>query len=91
MTTPLSALADTVWTTVLVPLLDEVPQPDEVRPGWVSTALMLSLIAVTVLLWFSLRKQLGKVKFDEDADREPEAGDSEGPESGPAETDGDPR
>ena len=64
MTNSLSAVADIVWT-VVVPLLDEVPEADEVRPGWVSTVLMVSLIVVTVLLWFSMRKQLGKVKFDE--------------------------
>lgn len=64
MTNLLSAVVDIVQA-VVVPLLDEVPQPDEVRPGWVSTVLMVTLIVVTVFLWFSMRKQLGKVKFDE--------------------------
>lgn len=67
MTPSLSTLVDTAWT-VLVPLLDDVPDADEVRPGWLAIVLMVSLIVATILLWMSMRKQLGKVKFDDRLD-----------------------
>ncbi len=50
----------------IVPHLDPVPAPGDVKPGWVAAALVVFLIAATVVLWFSLRKQLGKVRFEED-------------------------
>ncbi len=63
MTAPSSALE-----TVVVPLLDDVPLPSEVTPGWVALVVILALIAVTVLLWRSMRKQLGRIRFDEEPD-----------------------
>ena len=67
MTPSLSTLVDTAWT-VLVPLLDDVPEADEVRPGGLAIVLMVSLIVATILLWLSMRRQLGKVKFDDRLD-----------------------
>jgi hypothetical protein len=52
----------------IVPLLDPVPEPADVRPGWGATVLVLGLIVATVLLWFSMRKQLGRIRFKEAPD-----------------------
>jgi hypothetical protein len=73
MTFP-TALVDLAWT-VVVPLLDDVPKPDEVRPGGLAMVLMVALIVATVLLWMSMRKQLRKVTFDENAADDPAARD----------------
>lgn len=55
-----------LWT-VLVPLVDEVPDPEDVKQGWLGFAVFLLLIAALVLLVFSFRKQLRKVDFEEPA------------------------
>jgi hypothetical protein len=52
----------------IAPLLDPVPAPADVRPGWGATVLVVGLIAATVLLWFSMRKQLRRIRFPEDPD-----------------------
>ena len=49
----------------MVRLLDDVPEPDEVTPGWVYPVVFFGLVLATLLLWFSMRKQLKKVHFDE--------------------------
>jgi hypothetical protein len=41
------------------------PDPSEVKPGWVALVVVLVLCAATVLLWLSMRKQLGKIRFEE--------------------------
>jgi hypothetical protein len=64
--TPLIA----VWA-VLVPLVDEVPDPEDVKPGWLGFGVFLLLAAAVVLLVLSLRKQLRKVNFDERGDAAP--------------------
>ena len=67
-----------VLRTILVPLLDDVPQPQDVTPGWIYAVVIIGLFAVTVLLWLSMRKQLGKIRFSEDPEndeaQEPPAG-----------------
>lgn len=60
---PLNPLIS-AWA-VLVPLVDEVPDPEDVKPGWLGFGVFLLLVAAVVLLVLSLRKQLGKVNFDE--------------------------
>ena len=63
----------------VVPLLDPVPAPGDVKPGWWATLLVVGLIIATILLWFSLRKQLGRIRFPEDQEgREADASPSEG-------------
>ena len=47
------------------PLLDPVPEANEVTPGWIFAAVFIGLFAVTILLWLSMRKQLKKIRFDE--------------------------
>lgn len=75
-----------LWTAVVAPLLDSAPAPEDVKPGWVALGLVFGLAVVTVLLWLSMRKQLGKIDFDEDGRR---AGSAEAPPS-EAVADGDP-
>ena len=53
---------------VVAPLLDPVPEANEVTPGWIYAALFVALFAATILLWLSMRKQLKKVRFDEGND-----------------------
>lgn len=72
----LAALQTVLWT-VLVPLVDEVPDPEDVKPGWLGFGVFLALAAVLVLLFFSFRKQLRKVDFEEEPD-------APGAEAGPA-------
>ncbi|HSE08626.1 MAG TPA: hypothetical protein VLB29_08160 [Nocardioidaceae bacterium] len=60
---PLNAM--TVLWTVLVPLADEVPDPEDVKPGWLGFGVFLLLAAAVVFLVFSFRKQLRKVNFEE--------------------------
>ena len=55
-----------LWT-VLVPLVDEVPDPEDVKPGWLGFGVFLLLAAAVVLLVLSFRKQLRKVNFEEPA------------------------
>ena len=52
----------------MVRLLDDVPEPDEVTPGWVYPLVFFGLVLATLLLWLSMRKQLKKVRFDETPD-----------------------
>ena len=56
-----------LWT-ILPPLAEEVPAPEDVKAGWVAFGVFLALAAAVVFLGFSLRKHLKKVNFDEDAD-----------------------
>jgi hypothetical protein len=49
--------------------LDEVPAPEDVRPGWIAMGSFFLLFAVTILLWMNMRKQIGKIKFDDGVDR----------------------
>jgi hypothetical protein len=50
---------------------DEVPMPNDVKPGWIATVVIGTLFFVTVLLWLNMRKQLGKIHFDEPSDDGP--------------------
>jgi hypothetical protein len=60
---PLTAMT-AVWT-VLVPLEEKVPDPNDVKPGWLGFVMFLLLLAAVVFLAFSFRKQLRKVSFEE--------------------------
>jgi len=71
--TPLTALLQQP-VHAIAPLLDPVPEPSEVTPGWGAAVLVVGLIVATVLLWFSMRKQLGRIRFRE----EPDASDDDG-------------
>jgi hypothetical protein len=64
---------------VLTQALDDVPDPEDVRPGWIALGSFLLLALVTVLLWLSMRKQLGKIRFDEDGEPSPAASTEDEP------------
>ena len=70
---------------VLVPLVQKGPDPADVKPGWLGFGVFLALAAAVVVLWFSMRKQLKKVDFEEQPDR---PGDAERPKRGPAGSNG---
>jgi hypothetical protein len=56
-----------IWT-VLLPLVEPGPKPEDVKAGWVAFGLFLLLILAVVFLAFSLRKHLGRVNFEEKDD-----------------------
>ena len=41
---------------------DPVPAPEDVRPGWIALITVLLLCSASVLLWFSMRKQLRRIQ-----------------------------
>ena len=59
------------YLTVLLPLAQKVPDPEDVTAGWLGLVVFLGLAAALVVLWFSLRKQLRKVDFEEKPDERP--------------------
>jgi hypothetical protein len=66
-----------LWT-VLVPLiatLQEGPDPEDVKAGWLGFGVFLLLAVAVALLGFSLRKHLRKVDFEEQGDAPAERSD----------------
>ena len=60
-------------TSALGPVLDTVlakapPNPNDVVGGWVAFLVVVAMGAAVVFLYFSLKKQLGKVNFEEEPD-----------------------
>ncbi|CAN5437188.1 hypothetical protein BH10ACT10_BH10ACT10_03870 [soil metagenome] len=53
---------------VLVPLVDQAPDPADVKPGWLGFGVVMALAVAVALLWFSMRKQLRKVDFEVEPD-----------------------
>jgi len=45
--------------------VDDAPAASEIKPGWVALVIVLALCVATVLLWLNMRKQLGKIHFEE--------------------------
>jgi hypothetical protein len=82
MSAPLAALAALVplLGPALDPVAQDIPDPDQAKPGVLGLVVFLLLAAAVVFLAFSFRKQLRKVDFPEDdeqrQDRErPDEGD----------------
>jgi hypothetical protein len=67
----------TLWLTFVVglPLAVKAPDPADVKPGWLGLGMFLALAVATVLLWLSMRRQLRKVRFEEEP--LPDQGDQE--------------
>lgn len=64
-----------VWLLTLPLAADPVPEPEDVRPGWIALITVLLLIAASTFLWFSMRKQIRRIRVpedDQDAQRAPE-------------------
>ena len=57
-----------ILLAVLVPLVDKAPDPADVKPGWLGFGVFIALAVAVAFLWFSLRKQLRKVDFEEKPD-----------------------
>lgn len=60
-------------TSALGPVLETVlakapPNPNDVVGGWVAFVVVIAMGAAVVFLYFSLKKQLGKVNFEEAPD-----------------------
>jgi hypothetical protein len=51
----------------LVLLVDESPEPEDVKAGWTALVLFLLLIGAVVLLGFSLTKHLRRAQAAEEA------------------------
>ena len=69
---------NSLWT-VLVPLiatLQEGPDPEDVKAGWLGFAVFLLLAVAVGFLGFSLRKHLRKVDFEEQDDTHAANGDT---------------
>jgi hypothetical protein len=64
----------------LVSLSDEAPAAEDVNTGWWYVLVFFGLLAATVLLWLSMRKQLKKIRFDEKP-KESADGDRQDPAS----------
>lgn len=79
MTALISGL--TSWSPTLLHLVtaaDPVPDDSEVQPGpWMAIVILL-LVAVSVFLWFSMRKQLGRIRVPRrsELDASDDAGDA---------------
>lgn len=56
--TPLNPLG--IFWTVLVPLSNDIPDPNDVKPGWVGATVIVLLGVAVVVLAFSFRKQVRK-------------------------------
>ena len=75
-----------VAQSVFLVLAQEVPDPEDVKPGWLGFGVFLLLAAAVVFLAFSFRKQLRKVDFEE-RDRDDQPGEG-GPEQAAGTDDG---
>ena len=65
-------LADTLQ--LVVSSTDPRPTDAEVKPGPMMAVIVLGIVAASIFLWFSLRKQLGRIQVPrEGADAEGEA------------------
>ena len=51
--------------TGLLRALDEAPAAEDIKPGWIALTLVIGLGVATVLLWLSMRKRLGKIRFED--------------------------
>jgi hypothetical protein len=57
---------------------------DNVRPGWIPLLIVIILGACVAFLYFSMKKQLGKIDIPEDEPTEGDEGDGEATPSAPA-------
>ena len=45
--------------------VDVPPELEDITPGRVAAIVIILLIVVTILLWLSMRKHLGRIDFEE--------------------------
>ena len=77
---PLNALT-TLWT--LVPHAEDIPDPNDVKPGWLGFVVVVGLGVAVVVLLLSFRKQLRKVDFPQRQEQPQDQPQDASPESGP--------
>ncbi|HEX6485414.1 MAG TPA: hypothetical protein VF012_01780 [Nocardioidaceae bacterium] len=77
---PLNSMV-ALWTA-MVPLAEEIPDPNDVKPGWVGFTVVVVLMVAVVLLWLSFRKQLKKVNFEEPSENGDTGTAADGPAGG---------
>ena len=58
-------LATTLVTLLLLPLAAIDEQLEKVRPGWIPLIIVVLIGAFIAFLFFSMRKQLGKIDIPE--------------------------
>jgi hypothetical protein len=70
-----------------IPVLAAAVTAQAVRPGAFAFALILALFVVTVLLWFSMRRHLGRIHVDGDEPTEGPPGRAPGESRDPSSPD----
>jgi hypothetical protein len=61
----LEAAGGTAARLIRLGAVDDPPSVSDITPGWIATVVIVTLCVATVLLWLSMRKQLGKIRFEE--------------------------
>ena len=68
--TPLNAMT-ALWS---LSLAEDIPDPNDVKPGWIGFVVVVVLAVAVVVLLLSFRKQLRKVDFEEPSEKGAENG-----------------
>ncbi len=76
------AVAQAVAHTGAHVVRSPVTDPSDVGPGWVAFVIVLALCVATTLLWLNMRKQLGKIRFEEKETPRRRGGARGGPRGG---------
>lgn len=63
---------------------DPVPEPEDVKPGWIAFVVVMALVAASILLWLSMRKQLGRIRVPREGGEADTAEDVEDAGDGPS-------
>ena len=63
-----TALLSGLATSLVAWATDPVPDPADVKPGWIALITVLALCAASLLLWFSMRKQIKRIQVPRDGD-----------------------
>ena len=62
---PLTLTLD-LWVSLLAPLQDEVPAPEDVKAGWLALGVFVALAVAVALLGVSLTRHLRKARDNAD-------------------------
>ena len=74
--------ANSFWA-VLLPLVDQAPNPEDVKPGWLGFTVFMLLAVAMVFLGLSLRKHLRRVDFEEDGSNSADPSKARGADPSP--------
>jgi len=56
-----------LWVSLLAPLRDKVPAPEDVKAGWLALGIFVALAVAVALLGVSLTRHLRKARDNADA------------------------